>query len=271
MSRCRASISPARYALYDLIKQIRATRRSCGVLLIGHDLHVVMAETDTVICLNGHVCCRGTPESVARSPEYLDLFGARAAGDAGALPAPSRPHPPARWAGAWRRIGRIRTRGDKGAWHDHAKFNTPRARVAVGARSCLHSPSPKDFLHAGALSRGGSGVKGCTGGRPARLLHRVAADGPISATPWRTRRCSGVALSFLFNINLTLGGLRRGGWSVALHGAAAAAATRSRPTRCSASSRHSTLAIGLVVGGLHEPGFASISWASCSGTSWRCR
>ena len=65
-------------ALYDLIKKIRDDTR-CGVLLISHDLHVVMAETDTVICLNGHVCCRGTPDSVARSPEYLELFGARAA------------------------------------------------------------------------------------------------------------------------------------------------------------------------------------------------
>ncbi|MDP1732606.1 MAG: metal ABC transporter ATP-binding protein [Devosia sp.] len=65
-------------ALYDLIKSIR-DETGCGVLLISHDLHVVMAETDTVICLNGHVCCRGTPESVARSPEYLSLFGARAA------------------------------------------------------------------------------------------------------------------------------------------------------------------------------------------------
>jgi zinc transport system ATP-binding protein len=65
-------------ALYDLIKQIRDETR-CGVLLISHDLHVVMAETDTVICLNGHVCCRGTPDSVARSPEYLRLFGTRAA------------------------------------------------------------------------------------------------------------------------------------------------------------------------------------------------
>lgn len=65
-------------ALYDLIKQIRDDTR-CGILLISHDLHVVMAETDTVICLNGHVCCRGTPASVARSPEYLKLFGARAA------------------------------------------------------------------------------------------------------------------------------------------------------------------------------------------------
>ena len=65
-------------ALYDLIKTIRNTT-GCGILLISHDLHVVMAETDTVICLNGHVCCRGTPESVSRSPEYLRLFGTRAA------------------------------------------------------------------------------------------------------------------------------------------------------------------------------------------------
>lgn len=65
-------------ALYDLIKSIRNTT-GCGILLISHDLHVVMAETDTVICLNGHVCCRGTPQAVSRSPEYLRLFGARAA------------------------------------------------------------------------------------------------------------------------------------------------------------------------------------------------
>jgi zinc transport system ATP-binding protein len=65
-------------ALYQLIKQIR-DETDCGVLLISHDLHVVMAETDTVICLNGHVCCTGTPAAVARSPEYLELFGSRAA------------------------------------------------------------------------------------------------------------------------------------------------------------------------------------------------
>jgi zinc transport system ATP-binding protein len=65
-------------ALYELIKRVR-DETGCAVLLISHDLHVVMAETDTVVCLNGHVCCRGTPDSVARSPEYLQLFGARAA------------------------------------------------------------------------------------------------------------------------------------------------------------------------------------------------
>jgi zinc transport system ATP-binding protein len=64
-------------ALYQLIRQIRDTTQA-GVLMISHDLHVVMAETDTVICMNGHVCCRGTPGAVKASPEYLKLFGDRA-------------------------------------------------------------------------------------------------------------------------------------------------------------------------------------------------
>lgn len=64
-------------ALYDLIKNIR-NETGCGILMISHDLHVVMAATDTVICLNGHVCCTGAPEHVAQSPEYLALFGTRA-------------------------------------------------------------------------------------------------------------------------------------------------------------------------------------------------
>lgn len=64
-------------ALYDLIGEVR-DRIGCGILLISHDLHVVMAKTDTVICLNGHVCCRGTPSTVSADPEYAKLFGARA-------------------------------------------------------------------------------------------------------------------------------------------------------------------------------------------------
>lgn len=63
-------------ALYELVRQIRDTTQA-GILMISHDLHVVMAETDTVLCLNGHVCCRGTPGAVKTSPEYLKLFGAR--------------------------------------------------------------------------------------------------------------------------------------------------------------------------------------------------
>ncbi len=65
-------------ALYDLIGQIRH-RHGCGILTISHDLHLVMAATDRVVCLNHHVCCMGEPEAVRRNPEYLALFGPAAA------------------------------------------------------------------------------------------------------------------------------------------------------------------------------------------------
>lgn len=64
-------------ALYDLIKNLRDVL-DCGILLISHDLHVVMAATDRVICLNGHMCCSGSPTAVASSPEYKAIFGNRA-------------------------------------------------------------------------------------------------------------------------------------------------------------------------------------------------
>lgn len=65
-------------ALYRLIGDIR-DRLNCGILLISHDLHIVMAATDTVICLNGHVCCSGSPQAVTASAEYQELFGPQAA------------------------------------------------------------------------------------------------------------------------------------------------------------------------------------------------
>jgi zinc transport system ATP-binding protein len=65
--------------LYALIKSIRDSRR-CGVLLVSHDLHLVMAATDRVVCLNHHVCCTGRPEAVSRDPEFLALFGPELAG-----------------------------------------------------------------------------------------------------------------------------------------------------------------------------------------------
>ena len=58
-------------------RQIEEVRREMGlaVLMVSHDLHVVMAASDRVLCLNGHVCCEGTPEIVADAPEYRALFG----------------------------------------------------------------------------------------------------------------------------------------------------------------------------------------------------
>jgi zinc transport system ATP-binding protein len=64
--------------LYTLIGRLR-TERGFGVLLVSHDLHVVMAQSDRVICLNRHVCCSGVPKSVAQHPEYARLFGPQAA------------------------------------------------------------------------------------------------------------------------------------------------------------------------------------------------
>ena len=65
-------------ALYRLIENIR-NKLNCGVLLISHDLHVVMSTTDRVLCLNGHICCSGSPANVASSDEFRSLFGERAA------------------------------------------------------------------------------------------------------------------------------------------------------------------------------------------------
>jgi zinc transport system ATP-binding protein len=62
------------YELYDLISGLRR-QRGCGILMVSHELHLVMAATDEVVCLNRHVCCSGHPDLVAQDPAYLELFG----------------------------------------------------------------------------------------------------------------------------------------------------------------------------------------------------
>jgi zinc transport system ATP-binding protein len=63
---------------YKLIAQIRK-KNDCAILMVSHDLHMVMASTDRVICINGHICCAGTPEHINDHPEYLALFGKKTA------------------------------------------------------------------------------------------------------------------------------------------------------------------------------------------------
>ncbi len=60
--------------IYGLIAQIR-DETGCGVLMISHDLHLVMASTDQVLCLNRHICCSGSPEFVKDNPEYHAMMG----------------------------------------------------------------------------------------------------------------------------------------------------------------------------------------------------
>ena len=61
-------------AFYRLIEEVRRDT-GAGVLMVSHDLHVVMAASDRVICLNHHICCEGTPRVVSNAPEYRALFG----------------------------------------------------------------------------------------------------------------------------------------------------------------------------------------------------
>ena len=65
---------PAVAGFYHLIEKVRRDV-GCAVLMVSHDLHVVMSASDRVVCLNGHVCCEGTPTVVSAAPEYRRLFG----------------------------------------------------------------------------------------------------------------------------------------------------------------------------------------------------
>ncbi|OHC49545.1 MAG: hypothetical protein A2X69_08520 [Rhodobacteraceae bacterium GWF1_65_7] len=65
---------PGEAAFYRLIDEVRRDT-GAAVLMVSHDLHVVMSASDRVICLNGHICCEGTPRVVSGAPEYRALFG----------------------------------------------------------------------------------------------------------------------------------------------------------------------------------------------------
>ena len=61
-------------SLYELIRSLR-DELNCGVIMISHDLHLVMAATDKVICLNQHVCCSGYPADISHDPAFIETFG----------------------------------------------------------------------------------------------------------------------------------------------------------------------------------------------------
>jgi zinc transport system ATP-binding protein len=65
---------PGAAQFYQQIEEVRRDL-DCAVVMVSHDLHVVMAASDRVLCMNGHICCEGTPEIVAGAPEYRALFG----------------------------------------------------------------------------------------------------------------------------------------------------------------------------------------------------
>ncbi|MGY6536893.1 MAG: metal ABC transporter ATP-binding protein [Pararhodobacter sp.] len=104
-------------AFYRLIAEVRA-EIGCAVLSVSHDLHVVMSASDRVICINGHICCEGTPSVVSAAPEYRALFGL---GTGGALALYRHEH-------------------DHGHDHDHDHGLT-RGADAIHAASPRHDPA----------------------------------------------------------------------------------------------------------------------------------
>jgi zinc transport system ATP-binding protein len=111
---------PGSAAFYRLIERVRA-ERGCAVLMVSHELHVVMAASDRVICLNGHVCCEGTPDVVASAPEYRALFGP---GTGGALALYRHAHDHSHEHGHGHGDGHAPPHGhehDDGHTHDHGR------------------------------------------------------------------------------------------------------------------------------------------------------
>lgn len=118
---------PGTAAFYRLIEEVRR-ETGAAVLMVSHDLHVVMSSSDRVVCLNGHVCCEGTPKVVSAAPEYRALFG-MGTGGAFALYQHAHDHD---------------HEHDEGHGHDHAH---PHAAHVHGP-GCTHDHGPEGQSHA---------------------------------------------------------------------------------------------------------------------------
>ncbi|SIS79808.1 zinc transport system ATP-binding protein [Phaeovulum vinaykumarii] len=155
---------PATAAFYRLIEEVRG-ETGCSVLMVSHDLHVVMSASDRVICLNGHVCCEGTPRVISAAPEYRALFGL---GTGGALALYRHAH-------------------DHGHEHDHGHGHDP-------AHPHEAHPVPLVPIAGGqGLSSQGSGAKGSGGqGSSAQASGGSVAGGKAgrAAAPEQGARCA---------------------------------------------------------------------------------
>ena len=49
--------------LYQLIFDYQK-QSGCCIIMASHDLNFVLARSDQVLCINGHLCCQGKPENV---------------------------------------------------------------------------------------------------------------------------------------------------------------------------------------------------------------
>jgi ABC-type Mn2+/Zn2+ transport system ATPase subunit len=60
----------------DLVAGLRASR-GLSVLMVSHDLHMVGALSDVVVCLNRHLCATGTPAEVLQDHVLSGIYGSQ--------------------------------------------------------------------------------------------------------------------------------------------------------------------------------------------------
>lgn len=59
---------------YQLILKIKNLFK-CAIILVSHDLHLVLTQSDYVICLNQSVKCQGHIQEILNNPDnYLSLY-----------------------------------------------------------------------------------------------------------------------------------------------------------------------------------------------------
>ena len=59
---------------YSILSKLR-DKFNLSILIVSHDLHFVMKNTDIVICLNNHICCIGKPEEISQNEHFNKIFG----------------------------------------------------------------------------------------------------------------------------------------------------------------------------------------------------
>ena len=59
---------------YQMIYDIRK-KYGISIIHVSHDIHLVLKNTDQVLCLSGHICCSGKPEQIKDNDIFKKSFG----------------------------------------------------------------------------------------------------------------------------------------------------------------------------------------------------
>ncbi len=60
----------ARDEFYKLLESI-SEEIKITIFMVSHDLYMVMKSSTSIICLNHHICCTGTPEDLKNGGNFF--------------------------------------------------------------------------------------------------------------------------------------------------------------------------------------------------------